>query len=135
MKGYYYDYESDRAYDQGRRDADVHRRDYDFDRHSDRERDRAYFDGIRDRERENQERRDEERREEEYRERLYAQRMREEQEMRNMEEQEYWENQRAIDEQMEAAPPMPGAPREHNGIDGAQPDPEKVSDGNDNDKR
>ena len=57
---YYSNYSSEEAYQNGKRDYGSGHRNYDYEEYSDRERDRAYFDGQRDAEKE---RRDRERRE------------------------------------------------------------------------
>ena len=64
MSKYYYDYDSREAYNRGKGDERYSRRNYDYDRHSDREKDRAYFDGRKDADREERERRYQESQEE-----------------------------------------------------------------------
>lgn len=65
---YYYSWEEKECYDEGRRDQERGRTNYDHDRYSDCSCDRAYFEGKRDEERA-EERRREEREEEEHQQR------------------------------------------------------------------
>jgi flagellar biosynthesis GTPase FlhF len=105
----YYSYEEDEAFRQGERDAKYGRRNYDYDRYSDRERDRAYFDGYREEKRRQEERR-EERRQEELAEERAMQRRAEERKMeqQQIEEQMWADQQQEIeDDRVERLPNEP----------------------------
>src|SRR4030042_7100903 len=62
---HYWDHDSQNTHEQGHRDERMGRPNYDYDRHSDQERDRAYFEGRVDERRVADDRRQEERAEEE----------------------------------------------------------------------
>src|SRR3546814_856511 len=86
----YYSYTEDEAYRDGRRDAEYGRRNYDYDEHFGGDIDRAYYEGLRDQEREEDRRREyleQERREEERQVRMEEERR---QYLRDLEEQEYY---------------------------------------------
>ena len=105
----YHNYEEDEAFRQGERDAGYGRRNYDYDRHSDRKRDHAYFDGYQEEE-QRQERRREERRQEELAEERAARRKAEERriEQQQIEEQIWADRQQEIeDDRMEDLPSEP----------------------------
>lgn len=87
---HYWNYSSTEAHNKGERDASYEcRASHEYDRHSDNERDRAYFDGYREEERRQEERREERRREEEQQERMEQRRAEE----RRMEERMMYEQQ------------------------------------------
>lgn len=96
MGRYFFTFEEQEAYKDGRRDAEYHRRNYDYDEYSWDDRDRAYFLGRKDYENEERERREREeeieQREQEARERERQERLRleEEYERQMQEEQEYY---------------------------------------------
>jgi hypothetical protein len=106
---HYWSYESKRAYEKGSNDARWgSHKSFDYDKWSDRERDRAYFDGYRDEERRQEDERLERMREEERveDERIRrAQREREEQWRMQAEEEEYYrqlEQQEDMEPQIES---------------------------------
>jgi hypothetical protein len=84
MSRSYFSWEESEAYKEGRNDEERHRTNYNYEKYSDEPKDRAYFDGRKDQEREDERREEETRelREQEEREerRREEQRMQEEQE-------------------------------------------------------
>jgi hypothetical protein len=95
----FFTWEENEAYKEGRRDEERHRRNYEYDEYSDRDRDQAYFQGRRDEQREERVREEE---------REYE-RQREEAEIRRREEQRRQEEveynmmlEAQMEEQMEA---------------------------------
>ena len=97
---HYWDYESRKAHDKGEDDARWgFRQNYNYDRYSDRERDKAYFDGYREEERRQEERREEERRQEEREQEQREYRRREQQRQEQYEYECRLEEERQLKEQ------------------------------------
>jgi hypothetical protein len=87
-KGHYLNWSSDEAYEKGKRDQEYGRRDYDYDRYSDREGDKAYFDGQKDAKRDEERRREERYQEEQT---LEIEQRKHKEELYLQQEEEFWE--------------------------------------------
>jgi hypothetical protein len=89
MARYHWNFEARDEYDKGREDERFSRHDWEHDKYSHNDRDRAYFDGREDYRREEKERQEEQHREEEYQAYLAYQQNLE----RQAEEEQYYEQQ------------------------------------------
>ena len=114
---HYWSWEADEAFRKGKEDGRYyHENSFEYDRYSDRERDKAYYDGIEEAkdERRREEEREQERQEEERQERLHHERM---MEQRRQEEEEYCN---AMQEQQQEYPEPEPPTEEERKVDDSQ---------------